>query len=245
MKLTKQDIAAIFSPPAEPTGSRETGLTFTDILFGFVLMELFVRLAHTDSLPKFAFLQLITATLLVLGSWIGFRRSLTRPSYELKFVNLPLVTFVLDQAMVVLYFHVAILTPEPWSAKAPGPLAHATIRALFAIFCLYLVWDAVGGIWMGLASKYPKHKASWGGPLITVLALLGSAALFFIPNYSQMRGPQADLILAEAAALLFVYRFLKEIRTTWNLRHNPKPGDAAQEPSDSTRAQVIPAEPDG
>jgi hypothetical protein len=218
VKLGKKDLGAVFSPPAEETGSRETGLTFTDILFGFVLMELFVRLAHTSSLPKFASLQLIAATLLVLGSWIGFRRSLSRSSYELKFVNLPLARFLLDQAMVVLYFRVATLTPSPWTPKAPGPLAHATMTALFVIFCLYLVWD-LGGIWIGLAPKYQNARVTWGGLLITALALAGSAALCFAPTYSHVRGPEADLLFAAAAVLLFLYRFLKEIRTSWNLLH--------------------------
>lgn len=223
-KVTRQDLKAIISPPAEETGSRETGLTFTDILFGFVLMELFVRLAHTGSLPRFAFLQLFAATVLVLGSWIGFRRSLSRSSYELKFFNLPLARFVLDQAMVVLYFHVATLTPEPWSRRAPGPLAHATATALFAIFCLYFVWD-LGGIWMGLAPKYPKQEATLGGPLITFFGLAGSAYLCFIPAYAPMRGPEADQIFIAAIILLLLYRFAKEIRSSYKFNRRPPPPD--------------------
>src|SRR5688500_15778712 len=96
----------VVSPPAEPT-KRDTGLRFTDILFGFVIRELFIRLQDWGELAWFVRWQLIAATALVLGSWIGFRRSLNRSDYELKFFNLPLLRFVLDQLMVILYFRIA------------------------------------------------------------------------------------------------------------------------------------------
>ena len=44
----------------------------------------------------------------MLGSWIGFRRSLNRTTYEVKFFNLPLFRFLMDQLMVILYFRIAV-----------------------------------------------------------------------------------------------------------------------------------------
>ena len=99
------------SPPPEDE-ERDTGLRFTDILFGFVIRELFIRLQHWSQLAWFVRWQLIAATALVLGSWIGFRRSLNRPTYQLKFFNLPLVRFFVDQLMLILYFRIATLTPD-------------------------------------------------------------------------------------------------------------------------------------
>ena len=65
----------------------DTGLRYTDILFGFVIRELFLRLqnwAHIDQAIKF---HLIAGATLILGSWIGFRRSLYRTGYQIKFFN--------------------------------------------------------------------------------------------------------------------------------------------------------------
>src|SRR5438132_902411 len=106
----RERLRRVVSPPAE-VSKVDTGLRFTDILFGFVIRELFLRLQNWATLPWFVRWQLIAGTALVLGSWIGFRRSLNRSSYELKFFNLPLLRFVLDQLMVILYFRVAVLAP--------------------------------------------------------------------------------------------------------------------------------------
>src|SRR5579883_735101 len=85
----------------------DTGLRYTDILFGFVIRELFIRLQHVAQLDAQAQLQLVLGAILVLGSWIGYRQSLYRSKYQLRFFNLPLLRFVVDQAMLVLYFRIA------------------------------------------------------------------------------------------------------------------------------------------
>jgi hypothetical protein len=68
-----------WSPPAE-VSKIETGLRFTDILFGFVISQLFVRIEEWEHIPTYIRWQLVVGTVLVLGSWIGFRRSLNRLS---------------------------------------------------------------------------------------------------------------------------------------------------------------------
>src|ERR1700722_10238927 len=88
----------------------DTSLVYTDILFGFVIWELFRRLQNGTLLDPAVLLQPIVGTTLVLGSWIGFRRSLYRPIYQVKFFNLPLFRFIADQLMLILYFRVAVLT---------------------------------------------------------------------------------------------------------------------------------------
>ena len=71
---------AVFHPPAD-VSKADTGIRFTDILFGFVIKELFVRLQNWSQLDWFVRWQLIAGTALVLGSWIGFRRSLNRTGH--------------------------------------------------------------------------------------------------------------------------------------------------------------------
>ncbi len=147
------------APPAE-VSRFETGLTFTDILFGFVISQIFTRLEKWSQLPWLARWELITATALVLGSWIGFRRSRNRSRYELKFFNLPLVRFLLDQTMVILYFRIATLVPDqPHPVINPHDLVHKATLTLLIVFCLYTVWD-VAGLLMAYVgrSATPKYK---------------------------------------------------------------------------------------
>jgi len=103
--------------PSPKRDEADQGLVFTDILFGFVIAELFVQFsAWPDSWP--VRWHLFMASILVLGSWIGFRRSRNRHQFQLKFFNLPLFRFVLDQCMVVFYFRISTLAkPTPTGSR--------------------------------------------------------------------------------------------------------------------------------
>ena len=131
----------------------DTSLRYTDILFGFVIRELFLRLQNWMQLDRAVQLHLIVGTTLVLGSWIGFRRSLYRSSYQVKFFNLPLFRFIADQLMLILYFRVAVLTDATGKVVvAAVDLADSTMRLLVFVFILYTLWDLLG-IWMAKAKK--------------------------------------------------------------------------------------------
>jgi len=225
-------IRRIFSPPAEVSGL-DTGLRFTDILFGFVIRELFLRLQNWATLPGFVRWQLVAGTALVLGSWIGFRRSLNRSSYELKFFNLPLLRFVLDQLMVILYFRIAVLTPtDPHPKIDPGSLAHNTVKTLLFIFVLYALWD-LGGIVMAAVKKKdgnPKYgeitnkeasdipaRLDWAALLITGLILITLALVFLFTHDHRLGAGGANGLFIAATAVLLLYRFLKEVRSSWRL----------------------------
>src|ERR1051325_11821190 len=107
----------------------DTSLRYTDILFGFVIREIFLRLQYWQSINRFILLQLSGCVALVLGSWIGYRRSLNRSSFEVKFFNLPFFRFLLDQAMLILYFQVAGLTPLDLATVASGPDPNALAQS--------------------------------------------------------------------------------------------------------------------
>lgn len=211
----------------------DTSLRYTDILFGFVIRELFVRLQDWPQLTIDVRLHLIVGTTLVLGSWIGFRRSLSRSEYQLKFFNLPLLRFLVDQLMLILYFRIAVLTPySSGNQSASGSqvepnLAQHTHFLVFLVFCLYLVWDGLGII-MALARihsgvdsgnpLYPRlstdgtpkaQPPNISGSLITAVCLLSFGLLWWFENCVT-----PWILSVSDILLLLAYRWIKEIRTS-------------------------------
>jgi hypothetical protein len=228
----------VWSPPAE-LSTKDTGLRFTDVLFGFVIRDIFVRLQQWNTLDAAIRWQSIVAALLVLGSWIGFRRSVNRTDYEVKFVNLPLLRFVLDQAMIVLYFRLSSLSgPSDKRPARPSAvhLARGTAWNLLLIFGLYLLWDLLG-LWMVFAKdrtkrerplkydKVVKNDRKFGmrqdpniaGLVISLVFVLAFLALQCFADHAHTRS-NGIFALVIAAALLFIYRFAKEVRSSWNFK---------------------------
>jgi hypothetical protein len=219
-------------PKPQPEGF-DTGLRFTDVLFGFVIKELFTRLLNWADLEIAVRLHLIVGTILVLGSWIGFRRSLYRSGYQLKFFNLPLFRFLVDQLMLILYFRIAVLTPVPDLTRPhisldPRFLAVSTTKLVTLVFFLYVVWDLLG-VWIAAASTndnrplYPKldgdskmtdqwQEVNTKGTLVSVISF---ALLLVLWLFSDCFSANA-LFFIDAAVLL-AYRWAKEIRTSWQL----------------------------
>jgi hypothetical protein len=210
----------------------DTSLVYTDILFGFVIWELFRRLQSGTLLDTAVLLQLFVGTTLVLGSWIGFRQSLYRPRYQVKFFNLPLFKFIVDQLMLILYFRVAVLTGVDGKESPPAvDLARSTTRLIMYVFVLYFFWDILG-VWMAKAktteaggSKKPlypvvedskmttkEQPVNRAGLVITVFALAVAVVL-----WSLRERLTPTLLFLTTTALLLVYRLAKEIRTSWKL----------------------------
>jgi hypothetical protein len=213
----------LFCPPAE-VGRLDTALRYTDILFGFVIKELFSRLQNWPDLPVEVRWHLVVGTTLVLCSWIGYRRSQNRTLYEVKFFNLPLARFIVDQLMLILYFKLAVMTELDGSnALGTEDLVTGTLNLVLLVFCLYAVWDVLG-ICMAFAkdrspldrrwvAKYPvigegntPATPDWRGMWITLgcLALIGSFRCLVPVSHA----------LAALLAILLIYRWAKEMRTT-------------------------------
>lgn len=227
------------APPPEPT-KHDTGLRFTDILFGFVAKEVFVRLAEWEKLSGFVRLHLVVAAIVVLGSWVGYRRSANRPGYEVKFFNLPLARLLLDQLMIILYFRLAVLTPAPGEEVKPeaGDLVHHTALILVLVFVLYAAWDllgirmahAKGGKW------YPKIKdgkmsktamvRDWQAFQITFVCLAVLALLLCVAGSDTDSPRSAQVFFVCLAVVLVGYRMAKEIKGTVQVQ-NAKDAAAA------------------
>lgn len=218
----------VFHPEPEPERA-DTSLRYTDILFGFVIRELFIRLQSWSALNSAVKLHLIVGAALVLGSWIGFRRSLHRSGYQIKFFNLPLFRFLIDQLMLILYFRVAVLTtPGGQNLPTADDLARNTTKLVAYVFVLYVPWDVLG-MWMAKAKiteadgkkkpRYPvikdskmtdeEQKINWTGFLIT----LGTLTLFVVLwVFAKCLTPNA--LFLSTTVFLLVYRWAKEIRTS-------------------------------
>jgi hypothetical protein len=222
-------VRAVFSPPAS-ISQPETSLRYTDILFGFVIRELFLRLQNWQQLPTPTKWHLVVGASLVLGSWIGYRRSLNRTDYDVKFFNLPLVRFLVDQLMLILYFRIAVLTPiDRSNPLAPDALAAGTIALVVNVFVLYVAWDLLG-IWMANAKtikdgkrklKYSKVEGgkiiedkkattNWVGLSITIGGLTIFAVLWLLAHCID-----STWLLAITGAVLLGYRWAKDYRTAW------------------------------
>ncbi|HEY7501371.1 MAG TPA: hypothetical protein VH740_22815 [Vicinamibacterales bacterium] len=215
--------------PVAEVDRQDTSLRYTDLLFGFVVRELFIRLQNWPQLPAAARLQLVSVTVLVLGSWIGYRRSLNRSTYAVKFFNLPFWRFVIDQLMLVIYFRLAVLTEYPWTGKQDlSTLASHTATLVVDVFGLYLLWDALG-IRIAAAAdgeaggkRRPRYPAidretnekteswspiDWAGVIITASALIAVALV--------RAGGDRAWVLPALIVILLGYRWIKEIRTSW------------------------------
>lgn len=161
---------------------------------------------------------------------LGFRRSLNRPAYEVKFFNLPLFMFILDQAMLILYFRMAVTTAEGKEPLAPEALARVANDLVVWIFVLYVAWDLLG-LWMAAARvpggqrahpkpRYPEvnpkdnkmthapKATDWIGFAISAVTL----SLLTLFRFGSRLSPNE--LLPCIAALLLLYRWAKEIRTS-------------------------------
>jgi len=223
----------VIHPPPE-IGKLDTSLRYTDILFGFVIKELFVRLQNWAEIGPAVRWQLSVATVLVLCSWIGFRRSTNRTVYEVKFFNLPLMKFVADQLMLILYFRIAVLTgTDGTTTFDSSALSRHTVWLLTVVFGLYVIWDAFG-IWMCYSRRrvgaenlprYPAidndsttnkpiltgrfQRADWWGFWISVA---GAVAFLLVAAFSCGLTWRVQVMIA--VLVLVGYRFSKEIRTS-------------------------------
>jgi hypothetical protein len=210
----------------------DTSLRYTDILFGFVIRELFLRLQNWAQLDGVVRLHLLVGITLVIGSWIGYRRSLYRSGYQVKFFNMPLIRFIIDQVMLILYFRLAVLTEVGGKQQLLGSdLSRVTIRLVLYVFILYAIWDILG-IWMAKAKTigldgnvkplYPRiidstmsgeeHPVNWQGFSITVGSLVLIALISWLADCLCFK-----VSLLAAIVLLLLYRWAKEVRTSSQL----------------------------
>jgi len=140
------------------------GISFVDVLFALVVGYAITPLATWWKIPVAGWLHLVTALVLTLTSWIGYHNSRHRLRFVIGMTNLPLVQFMLDIALVVVYAF-AVFTAEGVTNEASGIPAVFPEALIVAItFFLYLIWDEVASrIWHSekyrtVAIEFAKKK---------------------------------------------------------------------------------------
>jgi hypothetical protein len=119
------------------------GITFIDVLFALVIGQLLQPFATTRHVPLAGTAHLLVGGVVTIASWIGYHNSLSRPHYVIRFVNLPLAQFLIDIALVVVYWLLAI-TAEGANPAIPRPTsAVPEARYVAVAFLLYGAWDLV------------------------------------------------------------------------------------------------------
>lgn len=201
-----------------------TGLRFTDVLFGFVIRELVIRLVDWRVQPGWVRGHLMLTAVVVLGSYVGYRNSRKRADYQLRFANLPLLRFVLDQTMVFAYFRMAIATqdldlaanPVPstiWAA--PASLARIDAAMLALIAACYLAWDALGHA-MALRTdsqglrRYPDIAVDRLRTMMTIVLASVAAAAVIWSHLGTLTARQVLALQGAAAVAVLAYRMAKD-----------------------------------
>jgi hypothetical protein len=214
-----------------------TGVTFVNILFGLVATSIAVAYSGTivDILLGDADLQtriwhLSVAAAVTILSFIGYHTSQHRPTFRLKIWNLPMTQFVLDVAMVFVYFLVlAFAEPVTETVFGEKVVIDATAKweyALVAVaFLLYWLWDMAS--WLIERSR-PYHdereagkptgrpfdpKAPYGSRRwATVAFFVGMVVLALVVAVADP-GEELAVILLDALliVLLFGYRVAKQL----------------------------------
>jgi hypothetical protein len=141
---------------------RLVGISFVDVLFALVIARVLEPFSNFSQLAAVGVAQLVLAGVLTLVSWIGYHNSWNRPRYFIRFPNLPLVQFVIDVWLVVMYWLSAVYAedsvPGVCEGRVPGVCRQASAlpEASFVTICflLYMAWD-----WVGLLiRKDPQYE---------------------------------------------------------------------------------------
>jgi hypothetical protein len=198
------------------------GITFVDLLFALVVGKVLDPLANYKAIPITGKLQLLVAGVLTITSWIGYHNSLSRPKYLIRFPNLPLVQFLIDIALVIVYWLTAV-TAEGTVPGVSRPNSAVPEAGLIAVaFVLYFAWDSVA-LRMRRAPAYEKLERAGDVParravtafcmLVAGLTLL--AALLIQEHWDPSLNDETAktwIIIIDIwlIVLLAAYRFFKE-----------------------------------
>jgi hypothetical protein len=125
---------------------RLTGLNFIEVLFALVVARTLEPIANYRHIPAVGWAHLAVAGVLTITSWIGYHNSRNRPRFFITFGApiWPLLQFLIDVALVVVYWLTA--TSAEGTGTELGARASAKPEALLVLiaFVLYCLWDWVG-----------------------------------------------------------------------------------------------------
>lgn len=214
------------------------GINFVDVLFAIVIGFALTPIDDWRDVPTAGWWHLAVAATLTLTSWVGYHNSANRLRFVIGFPNLPLLQFLLDIVMVVVY-GLTVFSAEatPGVPGAPvEPSARPEAFLVLLAFVLYALWDGVGVLIRGA----PAYRAAWDRALarrtdldlepmrarddpadrrrrrVTVVGIALAAAVYVWATSVDGTDPApsvAAVALVDAAliVLLVAYRMAKEV----------------------------------
>jgi hypothetical protein len=202
----------------EPRPDRSlVGITFIDVLFALVVGKVLEPLVAWEKVSIVAYGHLIVAFMLTVLSWIGYHNSWNRPRYFISFANFPLLQFLVDASLVIVYWLAALQvegvfdTPQGTITRMNSAQPEAYLVAVS--FLLYTAWDWIVGV-MRADPRYrifvhdPEATKRRNVTIVCCALAVGFALLmWFIDPQSDKGILMVDGVLV---ALLIGYRFAKE-----------------------------------
>lgn len=196
-------------PVREPkVDEQSVGMSFVAVLFALVVAKVLEPFASFPDLSGPQVSHLLVAGVLTLTSWIGYHNSLNRPRYFIRFPNLPLLQFLLDIAMVVVYWLVAS-TAE---VRSGNPSSRPEATLVLIAFFLYIAWDGVGYL-IRRDERYQRRVLVMDSPRRRAVTwwAAGVAVLFVALAWSVGESARTAYLVDFGLVLLLVgFRLAKE-----------------------------------
>ena len=228
-------------PPEEDP--RLVGISFVDVLFALVIAEALAPIKNWSRVPAVGLAHLGLTIVLVITSWIGYHNSRNRPTYFIRFPNLPLGQFLVDIFLVGVYWTTAVSAEGSGNSLGRHLSAVPETITVAASFGLYWVWDQIGFA-IRKSDQYGHRKLAFDEPArrtvtswCLLLALLALVWVLLDEPDSDGHIITVDLLLV---GLLLLFRFWKEqagpARVGVALRRDTAQGLWRAEADDGTQA---------
>ena len=205
-------------PRREPrVDERTVGIGFIDVLFGLVIANVLQPFAHVGSVPTVGRVQLVLAGVLTVTSWIGYHNSWNRNRYFIDFPNLPFFQFLVEVALVVLYFLIAITAPSTKTSLSNRDFSVVLVSSFVAAtFVLYSIWDRLA-LLIRKDPRYARRTLDKDVPArryTSYAFAVGTVAAATAVGILRPRGTAAIVTVEVILIVLIVaYRFAKEYVT--------------------------------
>ena len=214
-------------PPA--VDDKAVGISFVDVLFALVIGKVLDPFLDAKTISGPGVMHLVLAAILTLTSWVGYHNSLNRPTYFIRFPNLPLFQFLLDIAMVVAYWLTAVSAERATNQVVDAPSAIPEALFIALSFVLYVAWDYVSNS-IRHDDRYERRPISHEVPArryVTLACCLFAIVLFVVVRFNDSHSARTVyLVDALLIVLLIAFRLLKEYVTP------PEAGVPTGSPSD-------------
>lgn len=202
---------------------RDVGGTFLDLLFGFVVADIFQQ-AVSSGFSGARTAQLILAGVVTITSWLGYHQSRGRTPFRLEYFNLPMLQFTVHLGLIVVFFRLA----ERSEPIGPTRSATAVPESILVVvtFALYTTWETSSKVvwrtrrYLDALPRTPKWDALRADPevhitptaVFTVVAVAFTAAIWiFDPRGS------STVVAVDCIWLVFVvgHRYLQGVANRW------------------------------